>query len=170
MRWPQTDADPCGPDGPAPARGTYRALDGAPVAWHDAEASWAGAARTVLIEVARRYGAWVTYGELADTVQADTGVHTTMLLHHWIGPVLEHVVADQPVDEPPLACFVVRASGEIGAGYRASVRAREGAGTDPEAFAAHQRLACHRHFGAVLPADGGRPTPTWPRRRSLDER
>lgn len=142
---------------PPPGRGTFRASDGAPVAWADAVDAWAAAARPVLVALARQHGAWISYGELGEEVQRITGIRTTMLLHRWIGEVLRHLTDAQPAGEPMLASFVLRADGTVGSGYAADLGpdelGPEGEGVDADELAARERLACHRHFGATLPAD-----------------
>jgi hypothetical protein len=99
--------------------------------------------------------------ELAEQLQAATGIRTTQLLQYWIGPVLGRVARSQPPDEPALTSFVVQSNGTIGSGYVEIIRGREP--TEPadiEELAAHERLACHQHFGAELPPDGGKPVYT----------
>lgn len=145
------------------ARGTHRVSDGAPVAIDRARSAWADAARPVLQSVARRYHATITYSELADAVQRQTGISTGQLMYYWIGPVL-HLVADgcRQRSEPLLTSLCVRADGTVGDGYAEEVGKAYGGAppADPERHAAEERLACYRHFGAVLPADGGRPALT----------
>jgi hypothetical protein len=142
-------------------RGTFRESSGTPVPWTDAVDTWSHAARTVLEDVARNYGTWITYGELAERVQADTGIRTTKMIHYWIGQVLGRVARRQPPEEPTLTSLVVQANGTIGSGFLEIVRERNvEEPIDIELFAARERLACHHYFGATLPPDGGQPVYT----------
>lgn len=51
--------------------------------------------------------------------------------------------------------------GIVGESYASAVEAVRGhCPEDPDQHAAEERLACHRHFGAALPSDGGRPALT----------
>ncbi|WP_261563309.1 DUF6884 domain-containing protein, partial [Frankia tisae] len=143
--------------------GTYREADGAKVDFATARAAWAEAARDVLISVAGRYHAVTTYGELAEDVQRASGIRTTMLQMHWIGGVLGRVAEDCGSRGEPLlsALCVQKEEGIVGEGYAGAVEAVRGhRPEDPDQHAAEERLACHRHFGATLPPDGGRPALT----------
>lgn len=106
-------------------RGTYREADGTPIDWPTAVAGWAAAARVVLERTAGQYGTWLTYGELAEAVQAETGVRTRSLLPNWIGEVLARVAATQSHHEPALTSLVVRTDGTIGDGFLDVMRQRE---------------------------------------------
>lgn len=151
-----------GPDdapGHAKSAGTYRAADGSPVAFPDAQQLWVSAARERLISTSRVYHAVTTYKELAEEIQVDTGVRTRMLLMNWIGAVLG-LVADDCArrGEPLLSALCVNQEGSVGPGYAPSIASLRGlAPADADDHAAHERLACYRHFGAALPLDGGRP-------------
>ncbi len=128
-----------------------------------ARASWAEAARTELLEAASRYRATRTYSQLAATVQASTGITTTQLMGQWIGDVLGRVSDEcQSRDEPLLSALCVSAQGSVGKGYAEAVeRARGTRPSDPDDHAAHERLACYRHWDASgLPSDGGTPLRT----------
>lgn len=140
---------------------TRRVADGIPVAFRDAQTEWARVARAVLEDHARTYGSVIKYQQLAEEVQQASGITTQVPFRHWIGSVLGALARDQPVDEPILTSLVVRADGTIGDGYAIPVTERDGtAPADLEEHAAAERLACYRHFGATLPADGGRPVYT----------
>ena len=143
---------------------TRRIADGSPVEWSDAIAAWAAAGGPVLEAVARNYGAYVTYQEMAEAVQHATGIHTGVPFRHWIGRVLGALAsARHPTDEPLLTSLVVRADGTVGDGYAIPVAEREGTTpTDLDWHAAGERLNCYRYFGAQLPAGGGVPTLTRP--------
>lgn len=124
---------------------------------------WARAAREVLLDAARHYRSVVTYGGLAAEVQRRTGITTRQLMQHWIGDVLGRVSAEcARRGEPLLSSLCVTAEGSVGPGYVKAVR--DAYGEEPEDLddhAAHERLACHRHFEAPdLPPDGGGPALT----------
>ena len=138
---------------------TYREIDSSPIEMEQAHQEWAVAARPELERVARSYGEVVRYGELAEAVQVSTGIRARKLMHHWIGDVLGRVSAEcHDRGEPLLAALCVQKDGTIGAGYGvALVKISGGAPPDDlELQAAEERLRCYRHFGAVMPADGGR--------------
>ncbi|MEH0970495.1 hypothetical protein V6U77_05080 [Micromonospora sp. CPCC 205546] len=124
---------------------------------------WAEHAYDILVEVARGYHAVITYGELRDRFQAATGIRTTALLQNWIGNVLNRVIREaHRRGDPPLSALVVRADdGMVGPGYDEVLRITgEPQPADEiarEEHAAQARLACYRHFGAVLPVGGGVP-------------
>jgi hypothetical protein len=124
-----------------------------------ARAAWAEAARPLLVETARRYHGVVTYKEVAQRVQHDTGIRTSQQQHHWIGDVLTRVSrACSEQGEPLLSSLCVNAQGSVGQGYASAVTDITGeTPADPDLHAAEQRLACYRHFEAAdLPADGGK--------------
>jgi hypothetical protein len=125
--------------------------------------AWADAARDVLIEAARHYRSVVAYKELSVEVQRRSGIRTSQLMHYWIGTVLGRVAERcAQLGEPLLSALCVNAQGSVGEGYAVAARAAYGeTPADPDEHAAHERLACYRHFGAVdLPADGGTPALT----------
>lgn len=147
------------------AEGTTRRIsDGAPVSWSDAVASWAQEGRPVLESVARTYGSYLTYQQMAEEVQRAAGITTGVPFRHWIGRVLGAIAAEQQrsrPDEPFLTALVVRADGTIGDGYAIPVEERDGTvPTDLEMHAAEERLRCYQYFGADLPTDGGKATLT----------
>nr|WP_257910441.1 hypothetical protein [Janibacter limosus] len=123
-----------------------------------AREAWSAAARPVLLDIARRYRAVITYSELSAEIQRQTGIRTKQGLQHWIGKVLERIAIDcHDREEPNLSSLVVNSSGSVGAGYAAAVRTSGGEEpADLDDHAAAERLACHRHFEAAdLPAGGG---------------
>jgi hypothetical protein len=155
---------------------TYREIDSSPVEMEQAQQEWAVAARPELERIAHSYGEVVSYGELAEAVQVSTGIRTRKLMHHWIGDVLGRVSAEcHARGEPLLAALCVQRDGAIGAGY--GVALEKITGGDPpgdlELQAAEERLRCYRHFGAVMPADGGHaqltPEVTARRRRAAKQ-
>lgn len=119
--------------------------------------AWTGAAREILIETAARYHSVITQKDLATEVMARSGVHTKRQRHYWLGEVLTQVAVDCAAqDEPLLSSLCVNAQGSVGAGYDAIVVAARGSlDGDADDHAAHERLDCHRHFGADMPANGG---------------
>jgi hypothetical protein len=128
------------------------------VGTEESRAAWAEAARPILIKVAHRYHAVITYKELAAEVQRVTGIRTKQLTHYWIGDVLGRVSSDSAGrEEPLLSALCVNADGSVGEGYAAAVAAADGELTgDGDDHAAQQRLACYRYFEAPdLPAEGG---------------
>ncbi|WP_205353018.1 hypothetical protein [Janibacter anophelis] len=141
-----------------PASGSWR--EASDVGSQAARDAWATAARPVLLDVARRYHAVITYTELADEVQRLTGIRSKQRLQHWIGAVLERVaMASKERSEPNLSSLVVDSTGSVGSGYAGAVHTLTGeAPEDNDTHAAHERLACHRYFEAPdLPTDGGVP-------------
>lgn len=137
--------------------GTVNVTTGGPVPWPDAVRAWVDEGQLVLAGCARRYGSLITYGELAEEIQTNTGIRTTSLLQNWIGEVLAKIHDEQPSTEPALTAFVIDAHGYTGKGYADAIKRRDGAPpANLEEHAAHERLRCHRHFEAPdLPTDGG---------------
>jgi hypothetical protein len=124
--------------------------------------AWAMAAREELIETAKSYNAVITFKDLAASVQNASGIRSSQLMHYWIGDVLARVTADSARrDEPLLAALCVNASGSVGDGYAVAVHAARGeTPADGDDHASQERLACHHHFGASVPAGGGVATLT----------
>lgn len=116
----------------------------------------------MLLDTARIYRALTTYKELAEEVQVRTDIRTRVLLMNWIGGVLEKVALGcEARGEPQLTSLCVRQDGTVGDGYAEMIgRTRRETPLDGDEHAAHERLACHRYFGANLPADGGAPALT----------
>jgi len=131
--------------------------DASAVGSEEARASWALAAREVLVDTAKSYHAVVTYKELSRLVQQMTRIQTTQLMHYWIGDVLGRVARDcAERDEPLLSSLCIDSSGSVGGGYAGPVLDIRGeTPDDPDQHAAEERLACYRHFGAKIPTDGG---------------
>lgn len=140
-------------------RGTYRISDGRPVRSRDARLEWAAAAFPILEALAQQYNATISYSALAEQVQVATGVRTTQLFRYWIGEVLFHVAEEcARRGVPLLTSLVIRADGTIGDGYPKALKIMgQETPDDIEQAAAEERLRCYRHFGAPMPADGGRP-------------
>lgn len=127
------------------------------VSQSDAIRRWWPAARTVLVETAGEYGAWISYQELSDRIQASTGITTNQPAEEWIGRVLSAVAADaEQRGEPRLTSLSLTSERRIADDYPGVAD-----GTDArtrERVAAEDRLECYRAFGAEMPADGGTPT------------
>lgn len=141
----------------------------------DAHAAWAEAGREVLLETARRYRGTVSHKDLAAHVQERSRVRTARRSHYWLGDVLGRVAAEcVRRDEPLLPSLAVKADGTMAEGYADAVADAHGqAPEDPDAHAAIERLACHRHFDARdLPADGGIAalTPLLEKRRAREKK
>ncbi|WP_037974165.1 hypothetical protein [Streptomyces sp. NRRL WC-3742] len=141
-----------------------------------AQIVWTRAAYPALVEVAGRYHAVITYGDLAALVQEVSGVRTRFDQRQWLGKVLALVVREaHRRGDPPLTSLVVHAQdGRVGVGYQEVLavagHAPLASELDREEHAAAARLACYRHFGAVLPADGGTPALAPRLRESLSRR
>lgn len=141
-----------------PATGVWR--EATEVGGPASKAEWAAAARPVLLDVARRYHAVITYGELGREVQHLTAIRTRQQIHHWINWVLLRVAQDcDERGEPNLSALVVDRTGSVGPGYAKAVTvAATTVPGDNDDHAAHERLACYQYFKAPdLPADGGHP-------------
>jgi len=140
----------------ADSPGTWRESDGSAVPWTEAKAAWASVAHPILSEIARDYGAWVTYKDLAERIQRATGIRTRSLLQNWIGEVLGDVARICAANgEPSLTSLVVHADQTIGEGYVYALEEfGRGIPEDLEQAAAEDRFECYRFFGAQIPADG----------------
>ena len=140
----------------------YRESDESPVEMSEAKAIWAVEARTALQHVAGKYHATITTRELANQIQAQSGITTKKLPHHWIGDVLAIVAREcRSKDEPLLSALCVLQDGTMGDHYGLTVAETDGdVPADPDMHAAEERLKCYRYFGATMPADGGRPALT----------
>ncbi|MFC0626284.1 hypothetical protein [Kribbella deserti] len=135
-------------------------------AWRDvadvgvaaARVEWAGAAREMLIETAKKYQGLVQHKDIATGVQEITGIRTKQPTRHWIGGVLAEVSAESlRRGEPMLSALCVNRDESIFDGYAEIVGAATGTTPpDPDVHASHERLASYRHFEATgLPASGG---------------
>jgi hypothetical protein len=140
-------------------RGTFRESDGSAVEIEDAKAAWIPLARDALMQVAGVYHGLITSGELAATLQSESGIHTKQLVHYWIGDVLGSVARDcYAKDEPLLSSLCVQHNGTTGAGFAEALADTYGGPTpeDLDMAAAEERFKCYQFFGAKMPADGGR--------------
>ena len=130
---------------PAP-RGTYRAEDGTPVEFADALKVWTRIAYERLQQVATHYNGLITYKELAQHVQRESGIHTSSTPANMVGKILE-------------LCAVQAAT--AGTAYWRTPIAEgltmpELVGEpDVEADAAEHRLMCYRAYATDLPESGG---------------
>jgi hypothetical protein len=124
----------------------------------EARAAWAEAARPILVAAAQSYRSVVSRNDLAEAVQASSGISTKQRTHYWIDDVLA-VVGRESAErgEPLLPALCVNRDGSVGTAYAALVLELTGEEpADPDDHAAKQRLAAHRFFEASdLPADGG---------------
>lgn len=145
-----------------PTPGTYREADHAAVPFAEAMDTWELIAYDFLVDVARNYNRWTTYGELTEHVQTVSGIRTRMRHGHWVGRLLTRVADRADADgDVPLASLCVRADGRIGDGYgRDAGLAIVG---DVDELAAKHRLLCYQKYAENLPRGGGEPTLTWPR-------
>lgn len=125
--------------------------------------AWTKHAYDVLVETAGRYNAVITYSDLAEQVQARSGLRTTSPQHGWIGQVLALIAhQNHRKDEPPLTALVVhKHDGQVGKGYDEVLRV---AGLKPiddpvdrENHAAAARLDCYRRWCPDVP-DDAKPT------------
>ncbi|MFI7057669.1 hypothetical protein ACIBLB_36920 [Streptosporangium canum] len=137
---------------------------------------WARDAYPLLVGVAGAYKATITYQELAEKIQASTGIRTRTILPNWIGAVLDKVVYEtHRRGDPQLTALVVRTDdGKVGKGYE---RVFEVTGEPPvdndqdlNWHAACARLECYRRFGAILPPDGGVPAFSLKHQAAIDRR
>lgn len=141
-------------------RGYWRVVDGSDVSRDRAEAAWRDAAHARLARLATSYHGTIEYGQLAEAIQADTGIRTSVPMRHWIGGVLGRV-ADLGLarSEPPLTALVVqKGTGMVGDGYDYVL---EIAGLRPiddpverENHAAFARLRCYQWAGVPEPHGG----------------
>lgn len=155
-------------------QGYWREEDGSAVSRDDAEAAWGDAAHARLAQLARSYHATIEYGQIAEEIQADTGIRTSVPMRHWIGGVLGRV-ADLGLarDEPPLTALVVqRGTGMVGDGYDYVLSI---AGLHPihdaverETHAASARLRCYRWAGVPEPTTGWKAAFAPALQKSLD--
>ncbi len=143
------------------------------VAMKDAYDAWEPFAVTLLTAAATTYNDFVTYKQLSEYVQEQTGISHKGLITNWIGELLRRVI-EHCVDAqiPQLSALCVTAEGTVGEGYRYAIEAerracgKERAEADEvdllelDDFAARTRLECYRYFGAKIPPGGGEPALT----------
>lgn len=133
----------------------WRTANDLSIPFSEALDEWAEAAYEALVEVAGRFGAFITYAELAARAQADVGITTRAPVRLWIEALQARVTERcQEAGEPPLVALMVAHDQTVGAGYAYAVDVAElpiPANLDVHAAAA--RFACYLHFGATVPAD-----------------
>ena len=127
--------------------------------------AWEPHAVSLLMDTAKKYKGFVTYKQLAETVQQQSSIRHNGLLTNSIGSVLGRVVEHCAREKiPHLSSLCVKEDGTVGDGYRhvlLTCGEADDVGYDQlDVHAAEMRLECYRHFGAQLPADGGFPTLT----------
>jgi hypothetical protein len=138
--------------------------DGGFVSMNGALDAWEPHAVSLLMDTAKKYNGFVTYKQLAETVQQQSEIRHDGLLTNWIGSVLGRVVEHCAKEQiPHLSSLCVKEDGTVGDGYRHVLltcgEAAAEIGYDQlDDHAAEMRLKCYRHFGAQLPPDGGVPT------------
>lgn len=126
-------------------------------------AAWTAAAVPVLERVARTYNATISYKDLGEEVQLDTGIRTRVLLMNGIGQVLGGVSRiSYRRGQPMLSALCVHSDGTVGEGYGQAILDNYGGPLpgDLDMHAAEERLRCYQSFGADLPPGGGRPALT----------
>jgi len=119
---------------------------------------WADEAHSILESVAADYGSIITYQELGERIQRQTGVATRALVRNWIGPVLGSVLHRcQRYGSPPLTSLVVgKSDGRVGVAYDevmvAMGMASPADSAEREQHAAASRLECYRRYSGNVPA------------------
>lgn len=151
-------------------KGFWREPDGLPTTEAIALEHWARAAHDVLEEVATRYHGVIREAELAERLQADTGIRTTRPQDRWLPKVLQPLAHLHHRDGyPPLTALVVDGHGWVGERYDDVMRAQEELpiteNAARERHAARARLACYQWAGSA-PEDGGVPAEVLPTTRS----
>jgi hypothetical protein len=156
--------------------------DGDYVEMKDAYDAWEPFAIALLLDTAKSYNGFVTYKQLAEYVQDETGISHKGLITNWIGELLGRVIA-HCVEEgvPHLSSLCVTSEGTVGNGYRAVLQTErishkdaDDSNDDEETLeelddhAARTRLECYRYFDAELPPGGGEPTLTPQAKASRD--
>ncbi|WP_141120248.1 hypothetical protein [Mycobacterium malmoense] len=132
---------------------------------NDALDVWEPFAIGLLMNTAKKYNGFVTYKQLAETVQGRSGIRHDGLLTNWIGNLLGRVISHCVKEQvPQLSALCVREDGSVGDGYRhvlLTCGELDNFGLDQlDDHAAKMRLECYRYFGAELPPGGGEPTLT----------
>jgi len=89
------------------------------VSMGDAIDAWAPIAVVLLKDTAKRYNAVVTYKQLGEVVQSQSGVSHNGLLTNWIGSLLGRVIELCTEEQiPQLGALCVKEDGTVGDGYR----------------------------------------------------
>ncbi|WP_305779767.1 hypothetical protein [Nocardia nova] len=140
--------------------GTYRVSDGSAVPFNDALRQWALVAHDVLVDTASKRNEFITYKDLAEQVQALSGIRTRSQMRNWIGRGVLGRVAERchAAGEPPLTALCVRKDQTVGDGYRYVL---ELAGLpipeDLEMHAAYARRECYRRYAPDFSDPHGEP-------------
>ncbi len=119
--------------------------DGSKVPFQEALDAWARVARAFLIDTARTRGTTTTYGDLAEHVQAVTGITHGAMIQNWIGDVLGLVGEEaERRSEPHLASLCTSKEGHVRGGYpyAPDFYSQE----DRDALAAQHREECYARF------------------------
>lgn len=124
--------------------------------------AWTRHAYDVLVETASRYNGVITYAELAEEVQARSGLRTTSQPRTWVGQILTLITHQcHRKEEPPLTALVIGKDGHVGHAYGDVLRVAGLAPIDDpiqrEHHAAAARLDCYRHWCPYVPEDA-KPT------------
>lgn len=120
-------------------KGFWYEHDGTPTSETVALEAWVRVAHDALARAAGTYHAVLREPELAEELQATSGIRTTRPYGRWLDKVLGPVGRYCEMSgEPPLTSLVV--------------------GQDDDLYAARLRLECYRWAGSA-PADGGEPAP-----------
>ncbi len=111
----------------------------------------------MLRETASRYGATVTYADLAEAVQHRSGVHTHAQQRTWLAQVLKLVAtACHGRGLPPLTALAVNAQdGRVGVAYDSVLQLTGeppfATKSERERHAAASRLACYKAYCDEIP-------------------
>ena len=142
--------------------------DGESVSMQSALDAWEPHAIALLHDAARTYNGVVTYKQLGESVQEQSGIRHKGLLTNWIGSILARVI-DHCVraGTPQLGALCVKENGTVGEGYHhallaAGSRVDELTRDQLDDHAAHMRRECYRHFGTGLPPTGVTTSPRKP--------
>ena len=142
--------------------------DGESVSMQSALDAWDPHAVALLTDTARTHNGVVTYTELGEAVQEQSGIRHKGLLTNWIGSLLARVI-DHCVRAatPQLGALCVKENGTVGEGCRYALSAAGSTDDDLtrdqlDDHAAHMRRECYRHFGAGLPPTGVTTSPKNP--------
>lgn len=145
-------------------RGTYREADGAPVEFADALKVWTPIAYERLLQVAQHYNGLISFKQMAQHVQRESGIRTTATPASMVSKVLDLCAIQAAREgEPPLTSLCLRTDGTVGPGYWQTPTAEDvelpavTADADVEMHAAEHRLLCYRKHATDLPEHGGIP-------------
>jgi hypothetical protein len=127
----------------------FRQDDGTPVPFSDARFEWAHLGYDVLVDVARESDGRITYPDIADTLQAGTGIRTEVPPTTWLDSPL-NLVAEMCLrnGEPALTALVVTVDTlEVADAYgTAYAIAGQPLPRNLQRAAAEMRAACYDHF------------------------